>query len=42
MYMYKYIYIYTFLIFWEMELSGPKIKNFLTFSQKMCLLYFGK
>ena len=45
----KKIYIYSkkkkkkvFLIFQEIELSSPKLKNFLIFSQKKLFLYFVK
>ena len=31
-----------FFIFWEMELFGTKMKNFLMFSQKKVFLYFRK
>ena len=30
----KKVFLIVFLIFWEMELSSPKIKKFLMFSQK--------
>ena len=41
-----FLYIFSqknvFLIFWVMELSGPKIKYFFIFFQEMFFLYFGK
>ena len=31
-----------FLIFWEIEFFGPKIKNFFIFSEKRFFLHFWK
>ena len=41
--MFSYIFSKkAFLIYFKMELSGPKIKKRLIFSQKEAFLYFGK